>query len=196
MLAYRGNSSLERGAAILRDELKPLGIAVDVVPLEQGALIQRMLKGDFESIIFIFNATNLDPAMNPDFWLSSGSAHIWNIGQPKPATDWEKQIDDLMVTVMSSVDQAERKQAFDEVQKIFAENLPVLYFVAPRLYMGVSTRVGGLTPSILRPQLLWNAERMTVQGRPGRRADGTLPAQASRRSRCCWSSSCRRRRCC
>jgi hypothetical protein len=30
--------------------------------------------------------------------------------------------------------------------------------------MGVSTRVGGLTPSILRPQLLWNAERMTVQG--------------------------------
>ena len=55
-----------------------------------------MLKGDFESIIFVFNATNLDPAMNPDFWLSSGSAHVWNIGQPKPATDWEKQIDDLM----------------------------------------------------------------------------------------------------
>ena len=44
-----------------------------------------------------FNATNLDPAMNPDFWLSSGSAHVWNIGQPKPATDWEKEIDDLMV---------------------------------------------------------------------------------------------------
>jgi ABC-type transport system substrate-binding protein len=64
--------------------------------------------------------------------------------------------------VMSSVDQAERKQAFDEIQKIFAENLPVLYFVAPRLYMGVSSRVGGLTPTILRPQLLWNAERMTV----------------------------------
>ncbi len=67
-----------------------------------------------------------------------------------------------MVTVMSSVDQAERKQAFNEIQMIFAENLPVLYFVAPRLYMGVTTRVGGLTPAILRPQLLWNAERMTV----------------------------------
>ncbi len=146
--------------------LKPLGIAVDVVLLEQGALIQRMLKGDFEAIIFIQNTTSLDPAMNPDFWLSSGSAHIWNIGQPKPATDWEKQIDDLMRIVMSSVDQAERKKAFDEIQKIFAENLPVLYFVAPRLYMGVSTRVGGVTPSILRPQLLWNVERMTVQAGP------------------------------
>ena len=164
VLAYRGNSSVERGAAILRDELKPLGIAVDVVLLEQGALLQRMLKGDFESILFVLNVTNLDPAMNPDFWLSSGSAHIWNIGQPKPATDWEKQIDDLMVTVMGSVDQTERKRAFVDIQKIFAEHLPVLYFVAPRLYMGVSTRVGGLTPSILRPQLLWNVERMTVQG--------------------------------
>ena len=164
LLAYRGNSSVERGAAIIRDELKLLGVAVDVVLLEQGALIQRMLTGDFESIMFIFSQTNLDPAMNSDFWLSSGSAHVWNIGQPTPATEWEKQIDDLMVTVMTSVDQPARKKAFDEIQKIFAEHLPVLYFVAPRLFMGTSARVGGLTPSILRPQLLWNVERMTVQG--------------------------------
>jgi peptide/nickel transport system substrate-binding protein len=164
VLAYRGNSSVERGAAIIRDELKPLGIKVDVVLLEQGALVQRMQKGDFEAIMFVFGGTSLDPAMNSDFWLSSGSAHVWNMGQPKPATEWEKQIDDLMVTVMTSVDQAERKTAFEQVQKIFADNLPVLYFVAPRLYMGTSTRVGGLTPSILRPQLLWNVERMTVKG--------------------------------
>lgn len=164
IIAYRGNSSVERGAAIVRDELKKIGIRVDVVLLEQGALLQRMFKGDFESILFVFNATNLDPAMNSDFWLSSGSAHVWNIGQPKPATDWEKQIDDLMVPVMSSVDQEQRKKAFIEIQKIFADQLPVLYFVAPRLYMGVSTRVGGLSPSVLRPQLLWNIDSMTVQG--------------------------------
>ena len=164
VIGYRGNSSIDRGAAILRDELKKVGIRVDVVMLEQGALIQRMVKGDFESIYFLFTTTHLDPAMNPDFWLSSGSAHVWNIGQPKPATDWEKEIDDLMVTVMGSVDQAERKRAFDNVQKIFADNLPVLYFVTPRLYMGVSTRIGGITPAILRPQLLWNIERMTVKG--------------------------------
>jgi peptide/nickel transport system substrate-binding protein len=164
VLAYRGNSSVERGAAILRDELKAVGIKVDVVPFEQGEVIQRMLKGEFESIMFVFSVTNLDPAMNSDFWLSSGSAHIWNRGQSKPATEWEKQIDDLMITVMSSVDQNERKTAFDQVQKIFAEHLPVLYFVAPRLYMGTSTRVGGLTPSIIRPQLLWHVERMTVKG--------------------------------
>jgi len=165
VLVYRGNTSLERGAAILRDDLQKVGIAVDVVPLEQGALIDRMLKGQFESIFFIVNATSLDPAMNSDFWLSSGSAHVWNLNQDKPATDWEKQIDDLMLTVMSSADQSERRKAFEDVQKLFAKHLPVIYFVAPRLYMGVSGRVSGVSASILRPQLLWNVDQMTVKGK-------------------------------
>ena len=164
LLTYRGNSSLERGSAILRDELKPLGIAVDVVTLEQGALIERMLKGQFEAIMFFLSATNLDPAMSADFWLSSGSAHIWNMSQPIPATDWEKEIDDLMKQMTSEVDQAERRRIFNLVQGIFADNLPALYFVAPRMYMGVSTRIGGLEPALLRPQLLWNVERMFVRG--------------------------------
>ena len=164
VITFKGNSSNERGSAILRDELKKIGVRVDVAPLESGALIERLTKGDFEAILFIFNQTSLDPAMSPDFWLSSGSSHVWNMSQEKPATDWEKEIDDQMRTVMSSVDQAERKKAFDAVQKIFADQLPVIYFVAPRLYMGASTRVGGVSPSILRPQLLWNVERMTVAG--------------------------------
>jgi peptide/nickel transport system substrate-binding protein len=162
VLVFRGNTSVERGAQFLRDELKKAGVRVDVVALEQGAVIERMFKGDFESIFFVVLTSSLDPAMNADFWLSSGPSHFWNIGQPTPATDWEKQIDDLMVTVTTGVDEAERKKAFDDVQKIFADNLPALYFVAPRLYMGTSSRVGGVTPSILRPQLLWNVEQMTV----------------------------------
>lgn len=167
LLTFRGNSSLERGAAVVRNDLRPLGIAVDVVILEQGTVIERMIKGQFEAIMFYISATNLDPAMNLDFWLSSGSAHIWNIGQPKPATDWEKEIDDLMKAMASVVDQTERKRLFDQVQRIFADHLPVIYFVAPRMYMGTSNGVGGLSPSILRPQLLWDAERITVQS--GRR---------------------------
>ena len=162
LLTYRGNSSLERGSAVLREDLRPLGIAVDVVALEQGALTERMVKGDFEAIAFFFSSSNLDPAMNPDFWLSSGSAHIWNIGQATPATEWEKQVDGLMQKVMSGTDQVERKQFFDQVQKIFAENLPVIYFVAPRMYMGVSSRVGSMSPTILRPQLLWSADTLTI----------------------------------
>ncbi|HYE87827.1 MAG TPA: ABC transporter substrate-binding protein, partial [Vicinamibacterales bacterium] len=164
VIAFRGNTSVEKGAALLRDELKKIGIRVDVAALEAGTVIERMFKGDFESIFFVTANTSLDPAMNADFWLSTGSAHFWNMPQKSPATEWEKQIDDLMVTVMTNVDQVERKKAFDQIQKIFAEHLPAMYFVAPRLYMGVSSRVGGIRPAILRPQLLWDVEHMTVSG--------------------------------
>lgn len=163
VLTFRGNSPLERSVAVLRDDLKPLGIAVDVSAIESGALIERMTKGDFDAIFLGFATTSLDPAMSLDFWLSSGSGHMWNIGQKTPATEWEREIDQLMLKQAATLDDAERKRIFDQVQQILAEHLPVLYFVAPRLYMGVSTRVGDLTPSILRPQLLWDAEHITVR---------------------------------
>lgn len=163
VIAFRGNSSVERSAAVLRDDLRPLGIAVDVVALEPGALVERMLKGDFESIFFFYALSALDPGMSPDFWLSSGSAHIWNIGQAAPATEWEAQIDGLTQQMMTSVDPAERKRLFDQMQDIFAEHLPALYFVAPRMYIGASARAGALQPAILRPQLLWAADSITVR---------------------------------
>ncbi len=163
VLTYRGNTSLERSAAVLRDDLRQVGIAVEVSVIEQGTLIERMFKGDFDAIFFVYFATSLDPAMSLDFWLSSGSAHIWNIAQKTPATEWERDIDQLMLKQAATLDVEGQKKIFDEVQRIFAENLPAIYFVASRLYMGVSTRVGSLAPSILRPQLLWNAETITVR---------------------------------
>ncbi|MEZ5286345.1 MAG: ABC transporter substrate-binding protein [Vicinamibacterales bacterium] len=162
VLTYRGNTVLEREAGRLADDLRQVGVALDVVPLEQNALIERMLGGDFEAIYFGYNATDLDPALSKDFWLSSGAAHIWNLEQASPATEWEGRIDALMAQQASATDPAERRRLFAEVQRIFGEELPALYFVAPRLYMGVSGRTTNLHPSVLRPQLLWAADAIAV----------------------------------
>ena len=51
---------------------------------------------------------------------------------------------------------------FMAVQRIFAENLPVLYFVAPRMYYAHSIRLRGVVPSVLRPPVLWNADSLSV----------------------------------
>ena len=50
-------------------------------------MIQRMLACDYDAIYMRLLATDLDPAGNLDFWLSSGSAHFWNVEQKTPATD-------------------------------------------------------------------------------------------------------------
>jgi peptide/nickel transport system substrate-binding protein len=162
LLTYRGNTALERGAQVLKESFEPIGVAMDIVPLEPGALIERMLKGQFEAIFFSLVSTDTDPAMQRDFWLSSGSAHIWNIGQKTPATDWERRIDDLMTRQAASVDPAERTRLFRDAQREFSAHLPVLYFAAPRLYVGVNSRVRNVTPAITRPPLLWSADTLAV----------------------------------
>ena len=162
VLTFKGNSSLERGAQVLKESLEAVGVAADIVPLETGALIERMLAGRFDAIFFNYVSTDTDPAMQRDFWLSSGSAHIWNISQPKPATSWEAEIDAVMTRQAATVDHAERVRLFREVQRIFSAHLPALYFAAPRLYLAVSTRVRNVTPAVNRPQLLWSADTLAL----------------------------------
>ena len=161
--------SLERGAQVLKESVEAVGVAVDVVSLETGALIERMLAGNFETIFFNYVSSDTDPAMQRDFWISSGSAHVWNISQATPATPWEAQIDDLMTRQAAAVDPADRVRLFRDVQRIFSEHLPALYFAAPRVYLAVSPRVRNTTPGVNRPQLIWSADTLAVAPAPARR---------------------------
>jgi peptide/nickel transport system substrate-binding protein len=163
LLTQKGRTALERGSSVIRDELKKIGVTVDVVSLDAGALISRFLSGaNYDAVYFTVLATDTDPAINPDFWFSSGTARVWNFAQKTPATDWERQIDALMTRQMAASDDAERKRLFDEVQTIFARHLPTIQFAAPRLYAAASARVTNLRPALIRPQLLWAPESVAV----------------------------------
>ena len=162
LLTQKGRPSLERGAAVIRDELKKIGLTVDVVALDGGAVIDQFLHARYEAIYFNADKSDLDPGTNPDFWFSFGSAHMWNLEEKAPVTAWEKRIDELMTKQIASPDEAERKTLYNEVQQIFAEHEPLVYFVAPRIYVAHAARVTNLTPAEYRPQILWRPETVAV----------------------------------
>jgi peptide/nickel transport system substrate-binding protein len=164
VLTQQGIGYYERGTTVLREYAAAVGVALDIVPLEFSAMVARLLSCDYDAIYYRPVATHLDPAGNLDYWLSSGAAHLWNIQQKAPATEWEKQIDTLMHEQATALDLARRQEIFAEVQKVLAENVPVLYFASPRLYYAHSRRVRGVVPSILRPPVLWNADSFSVAG--------------------------------
>src|SRR5262245_13550024 len=163
LLTFRGNTVLERSVTVVADALRQVGIAVDVVPLEPNVVRQHVVEGDFEVAMIQFTASDLDPAISRDFWVSSGSAHFWNSEQKTPATDWEQQIDDLMTRQAATRDDQERRRLFNDVQRIFAENVPILYFAAPRVFIGTSARVTNLHPALTRPPLMWSVDTMAVK---------------------------------
>ena len=164
LMTQKGRTLLERGAAIIKEELAKVGLTVDVVGLDGAALVQRFVgTRDYDAVYFSILTSDTDPAVSPDFWMSSGSAHVWNLSQPKPATEWEARIDALMDRQIHTPDEAERKRLFDEVQQIFAEHLPIVHFVAPKVYVAAASRVLNVTPAVSRPQLLWSPDTIAVR---------------------------------
>ena len=166
LLTQKGNTSLERGAAAVRDSLARVGVHVDVVALEVGAVINHIMQGDYDAAYFRLLATDTDPALNLDFWRSSGSAHLWNPGQDAPGTPWEAEIDALMDQVSTTLDHERRRQRFAEVQRIMARELAAVCFAFPRLPIAVSSRVVDATPAPFRPPVLWNAAVLGVRTPP------------------------------
>ena len=162
ILVRRGRTPAERGAAFLGDELRKVGVGVDAIALDPGAIVARWQKRDYEAIFDRIAAQDTDPALNMDFWLSSGGTHAWNPSQATPATEWERQIDELMQKQVRTVDRVERLQLFAQVQRIFAQHMPAIYFGAPYIYVATSPRVLNASPSRLRPALLWNAEALAA----------------------------------
>jgi peptide/nickel transport system substrate-binding protein len=165
IITQKGHTLRERAATVIQEHLRRIGIAVDVVALDVNALVQRWMSGDYEAIYFGAQSSSTDPALSPDFWLSSGAFHAWNPGQTNPATEWEARIDELMRRMAADSNRDERQQLFAEVQRIIGQELPAIYFVAPRVTLAVSPRVANATPAQQVPQLLWNAERLSVSSR-------------------------------
>jgi peptide/nickel transport system substrate-binding protein len=162
ILHQQGHTTRERTVSMLQEQFRRLGVGVDVVGLDPGGLVQRWQAGDYDAIFHGFQASNTDPAMNLDFWLSAGSSHVWNPGQKTPATDWERQMDDLMRRQTAAPDLGERQRLFAEVQRLFGEALPAIYFVAPTVTLAVSPRVANPNPAPQIPQLLWSAETLAL----------------------------------
>ena len=130
--------------------------------LDPPSIFQRWSAGDYDSIYFGFQSSAMDPANNLDFWLSSGSSHFWHPDQRAPSTPWEKTIDYLMHRQSTAPILQERQRLFADVQKVFGEQVPALYFAAPRISVATSRRVGGAQPVLLDPKVLWSADTLYV----------------------------------
>jgi peptide/nickel transport system substrate-binding protein len=162
LITQRGITWYERGTTVLREQAAKAGIRFDVAPLEVGALVKQLQACDYDAIYYRPSFTDLDPAGNMDFWLSTGSGHFWNMSQTSTATEWERRVDTLMQEQAATLDADRRRVIFNDVQRILAENLPALQFAAPRLYVAHSARLVGVEPSVLRPPILWSADTLSV----------------------------------
>jgi peptide/nickel transport system substrate-binding protein len=158
-----GSKSRERMAVMVQEDLGKLGIKVNVVTLDFPSLIERISqKFNYEGAMLGFRNVELDPNSQMTIWLSSADNHAWNPRQKSPETPWEAEIDRLMRAQASAADPKKRKESFDRVQEIVAEQAPLIYLVNQNALSAVSSAVTGAKPGILPPQTFWNVDRLTL----------------------------------
>jgi len=157
-----GNRLHERILAMLQQDLAAIGIRVRTVTLDFPSLIERITRTyDYDACLLPLIA-GLDPSDQMNVWLSSGAEHQWNPRQAKPATPWEAEVDTLMRTQASASDDKARKAAWDRVQQILHEQVPFIFLVNPDAMCAISPKLRNAVPALLRPQVFWNVERLTV----------------------------------
>ena len=164
ILTSSSNAQRMKIATIVQDDLSQLGMAVQVVPLEFRAMVDRLTNSyNYEAAVMGLVSGDTDPTLEMNVWLSRGETHLWHLHEEKPATPWESEMDRLMQEQLVTLDYAKRKALYDRVQEIVAEELPVICLVSPNILVGAANRVGNFRPAILVPYALWNVDQLYVQ---------------------------------
>jgi peptide/nickel transport system substrate-binding protein len=161
ILTSASNSQRTQMATIIQQDLKELGISVQVVPLEFHSYLDRIFQThDYEAAVLGLSEGDVDPDSQMNVWMSSGNDHVWDIGETHPATAWEEEIDHLMEKQLSTSKPEARKLLYDRVQEIIATNLPVISLVSPNMLVGAKNQLANFKPAVLDPHTLWNSDQL------------------------------------
>jgi peptide/nickel transport system substrate-binding protein len=162
VITNAGSKSRERMATLIQQDLAKIGIRLNVVPMDFPSLIERITRTFQYEACLLGQVVDLDPNEMMNVWRSSAPNHQWNPNQRTPETEWEAEMDRLMLAQAAAIDPQKRKAAYDRVQQIVAEQLPFIYLVHKDALVGVSSRLGNVHPAILQPQTFWNVDTITL----------------------------------
>ena len=129
---------------IIRQDLTSLGMQVTFAPEAFNTLVAK-LESSFKWDAVVLGLTGgIEPADGQNVWRSSGNLHMWDPQEPKPATDWETQIDRYYDLAATTVDQNRRRDYYNQWQEIAAEQVPMIYTAIPYAYVAVRNQFGNI----------------------------------------------------
>ena len=156
------NNSRMKAAVLIQADLQKLGFKVVLQPVEFNTLIHKIDDThQYECVLMGLYGDGTDPSFQANVIKSDGYTHQWFPREKTPSTGWEARLDDLMNAQNKTLDFAERKKDFDEVQRILAEQQPMIFTVTPYYYAAARSDIGNLRPTALSfYRVSWNAEEL------------------------------------
>ncbi len=159
------NTARVASAAFIAENLKAVGIGARSEPVPSTAIIPA-LQSNFNYDIIVFGwvgGVPPGPINTKNITLSSSINHTSFPSQKTPSSDWEARTDELVGKIDTTVDLAERRKMYAEIQRIWSEQLPEIYLVAEKDGIAYKNKFGNIRPSTMRPRVTWNVEEIYLK---------------------------------
>jgi len=147
LLTNSNNPLRVKIGTIIKNDLKKIGIKVNFQPLDFNTLVEKLLNSDFDAVIIGFTGS-IDPNNSKNVWLTRGQLHLWNPLQKKPATKWEKEVDELFMKASREIDFEKRIKLYKRAFWLITYNQPLIYIASPYVFTAVRNRIANYYPTI------------------------------------------------
>ncbi len=149
LLTNAGNKEREAIGNIIKEDLEKIGVKVIFRPIDFNTLVSKLTSPPYSWEAVIIGLTgSMDPHFGRNVWHSSGTLHMWNPRQEKPATQWEKRIDELFDMGAVETNLEKRINIYREAFRIISQEQPMIFIATPKSMMAARESFGNLFPTV------------------------------------------------
>ena len=158
ILTNQGNKTRELSAQIIQEQLKKIGLKVNIRILEWSTFLNQYInKKNFDAIISGWNT-----AVDPDqfsLWHSSQAEQ----GQYNFMSYKNKEVDDLLVKARTTFNKEKRIKYYHKIQDIMQEDPPCIFLYYPEKMVCIHKRFNGV--ELAPAGIGWNFYRWYVNSK-------------------------------
>ncbi|HEY7065967.1 MAG TPA: ABC transporter substrate-binding protein [Chloroflexota bacterium] len=145
-MLYGPNTSKvrERIATVAQEEFRKVGVEVEVQGLEWAAFLQTIKAPPFDWDMTVLGwASTVEPHWMYQVWSEKNIPNLNSVAYVN------KRVEELFQEGAREFDTEQRKRAYQEIQKILADDEPYIFLTMSKAYTGVNNRIGGIQPTPL-----------------------------------------------
>lgn len=138
-----GNSAVSQYAQVIQDELKRVGLNVEIEPLEAGTVREQLKTGQFQMNTGRWIGGNQDPIFLKDLFASSEFPDKKENGRNRSRYS-NPEFDRIVQEAIDSTDKAKAKELYAKAQELISRDLPYLTLWYPSNIVISNKKIGNV----------------------------------------------------
>lgn len=138
-----GSAATSQYVQVMQNQLKEIGLNIDVAPLEGSVLRENMAKGLYQMNTGVWIGGNQDPIFLKDLF-ASGAIPGEKVKCCNRSRYSNKEVDGLLQKAINANDREEAKRLYVEVQEIVSRDVPMIPLWYPANIVVANKKIGNI----------------------------------------------------